>query len=132
MADEQELLDLADRWAKYYNEDCDRMVYEVYAPDFKAYPMAMDLCVEGQDNLKTLEDAMIDAAPKRRIDIARKHVSGDVVVVEAFMRDADKGDDWEIPFVVVLTVRDGKVIIDRTYAHWNEWPGFKPAWAKLS
>src|ERR1700760_4565248 len=100
MAEEQELLDLADRWAKFYNEDCDRMVFEVYAPDCKAYPMGMDLVAEGQDKLKTIEDGMAEIAPKRRIDIVRKHVSGDdVVVVEAFMRDADKGDDWEIPFI---------------------------------
>jgi ketosteroid isomerase-like protein len=55
--------------------------------------------------------------------IERTHASGDVVCVECVLSDPGRGDDWALPFVAVLTIRDGRIAIDRTYADWSRWPG---------
>jgi limonene-1,2-epoxide hydrolase len=124
MTDADALLKLAERWGEYYNDDCARMVRDCYAPDCQVYPMGLGVpVIEGQDGLQTVEDIVSAAAPRRRLIIERKHASGDAVVVEATLVDPDQGEDWELPFVAVLTTKDGRIITDRTYADWRHWPG---------
>jgi len=122
MTDTAQNLALAQRWMHYYNDDVTRMVNDCYAPDCKVYPMGMG-CFEGQAALQKVEDAVLAKAPKRRFDIERAHASGDVVCVEAILRDADQGAEWSLPFIAVLTFRNGHIVTDRTYADWSRWPG---------
>ena len=68
-------------------------------------------------------DGLLAKAPRRRLAILRTHVVGDTACVEAELRDPDRGADWSVPFVAVLTIRAGQVAIDRTYADWSRWPG---------
>jgi limonene-1,2-epoxide hydrolase len=56
-----------------------------------------------------------------RVD--RAHAVGNVVVVEVVLLNPDQGPDWQLPFCAVLTCRDGKIVTDRSYADWTQWPG---------
>ncbi len=40
------------------------------------------------------------------------------------LSDPDQGADWKLPFCVVLTFADGKVVRDDTYTDFSRWPGF--------
>ncbi len=113
---------LVQHWMRCYNDDVTRMVNECYAPDCKVYPMGKGV-IEGQAALQKVEDAVLAKAPKRRFDIERMHASGDVVCVEALLRDADQGPAWSLPFIAVLTIQNGRIVTDRTYADWSCWPG---------
>ena len=50
-------------------------------------------------------------------------VGVDVATMEFTLLDPEMGEDWAIPFVAVLVMRDGKISIDRTYADYINWPG---------
>ncbi|MCC7121312.1 MAG: nuclear transport factor 2 family protein [Gammaproteobacteria bacterium] len=113
---------LVDRWCTTYNEDVARMVGDCYAPDCVVHPMGLR-AIEGQDMLLKVEQAVLRKAPRRRMRVERRHVCGNVACVEAVLLDPDRGDDWTLPFVAVLTIVDGRIAIDRTYADWRHWPG---------
>ena len=122
MSDTQSKQALIERWAQYYNDDATRMVQECYAEDCRVYPMGLGV-IEGRKGLQKVEDAVLAKAPHRRLEVIRSHIAGDTACVECELRDADRGADWSVPFVAVLTIRDGEVITDRTYADWSRWPG---------
>ncbi|MCC6710056.1 MAG: nuclear transport factor 2 family protein [Gammaproteobacteria bacterium] len=113
---------LVERWAQYYNDDATRMVEECYAEDCKVYPMGLGV-IEGRKGLQKVEDAVLAKAPQRRLQVLRTHIVGDTACVECELRDAARGAEWSVPFVAVLTIRDGVVVTDRTYADWSRWPG---------
>ena len=77
----------------------------------------------GLDKFVEVEQKILHAAPKRIMRVDQFHASGNSVTVEAVLLDADKGTDWQIPFCAVLVCHDGKIIIDRTYADFQKWPG---------
>jgi ketosteroid isomerase-like protein len=114
------------RCNKLLNE---RFVPECYTPDCKVYAMGAGM-VEGAEQFLQVESAVLAAAPKRYMRFEHMHASGDVVTVEVTLLDPDAGEDWAIPFVAVLTMRDGKIAIDRSYADYTNWPGLE-AFANL-
>ncbi len=122
MSDATALLALADRWRDAYNVDAARMVRDCYAPDCQVYPMGMGV-IEGHAGLLQVEEVVLKQAPRRTMSVERRHVSGNVVCVEAVLHDPDQGADWVLPFIAVLTVEDGRIAIDRSYADWSRWPG---------
>lgn len=125
MGDTQEKQALVARWAQYYNDDPARMVQECYSEHCKVYPMGLASGpIEGRKRLQRAEDAVLAKAPRRRIEVTHTHITGDTVCVEAVLRDPDRGDDWSLPFIAVLTVSNGEVVTDRTYTDWSRWPGF--------
>jgi hypothetical protein len=111
-------LALVERWAELYNTDVERLVHEVYAPE-----ATIGGQVWGPERLLKLERRVLAAAPKRRCRVLQAHVAGDVVTVEGEMLDADRAD-WKLPFCAVLTIADGKVVSDNTYAEFSQFPGF--------
>ena len=113
---------LVERWARFYNDDVTRMVRECYTADCQVHPMGLGL-IEGQAQLQKVEDAVLAQAPHRHLDVIRTHIADDTVCVEAELRDPDRGAEWRVPFIAVLTIREGRVAIDRTYADWSRWPG---------
>lgn len=119
---QEQNLELSRHWETLYNEDADRMVLECYAPDCVVSPMGGD-SIQGHEVLRKVEAAISKAAPRRVMRVEQRHVAGDAVIVEAVLRDPDQGADWQIPFVAVLTCKDGRIINDRTYADWSRWPG---------
>ena len=122
--EEQRNIENAKRYIELYNTDIDRYVRECYTPDCTVYGMGAVAPANTEDWLQ-LEQAIHAAAPKRYMRLEHMHVSGDVVILEVTLLDPDKGDDWSIPFVAVLTMRDGKIVLDRTYADFTDWPGRK-------
>jgi len=122
MSDEQANLALVERWRDYYNDDVARMASECYAPDCTVYPMGIG-AIEGRSALDRIEQIVLAKAPRRRMRIERCHAGGNVVCVEATLLDPDQGEDWSLPFVAVLTIHDGLIVTDRTYADWSRWPG---------
>lgn len=120
--EEKRNVENAKRYIELYNTDIDRYVRECYTPDCTVYGMGAVAPANTEDWLK-LEQAIHAAAPKRYMRLEHMHVSGAVVILEITLLDPDKGDDWSIPFVAVLTMRDGKIVLDRTYADFTNWPG---------
>ena len=112
----------AERYIELYNNDIDRFVPECYTPDCTVYAMGSGV-IEGPEQFLQVERAVLAAAPKRYMRLEHMHASGDVVTVEVTLLDPDAGEDWTIPFVAVLTMRDGKIATDRSYADYTNWPG---------
>jgi len=121
-AEEQRNLEVAKRYEELYNTDVERFVHECYAPDYVAHAMGIGH-FSGLDKFVEVERKILRAAPKRIMRVDQFHASGNSVTVEAVLLDADKETDWQIPFCAVLVCRDGKIIIDRTYADFQKWPG---------
>ena len=122
MSDTHALLALVDQWRDAYNDDPARMVRDCYAPDCKVYPMGKGV-IDGHAGLLHVEEVVLHQAPRRTMSVERRHVSGNVVCVEAVLHDPDQGADWTLPFIAVLTVENGRIAIDRSYADWSRWPG---------
>jgi hypothetical protein len=111
-------LELVAQWADAFNDDLERLITELYAPD-----CLVNGFVFGQDRFRKFEQRVLAAAPKRTVRVDRTHAVGDVVAVEGVLLDPDQGADWQLPFCAVLTWRDGKVVSDNTYADMSRWPG---------
>lgn len=110
---------LVERWAETFNTDVEVMARELYAPDALLMGTVM-----GHDKLIRFEQRVLKAAPKRYMTVERTHPSGDdVIVVEGTLHDPDQGADWKLPFCVVLTIANGKVVRDDTYTDFSRWPG---------
>jgi limonene-1,2-epoxide hydrolase len=122
MTDRHPHLALVAHWRDCYNDDVARMVDECYAADCTVHPMGL-APIHGAAALHRVERSVLASAPRRRLRIERCHADGDTVCVEATLLDPDRGDDWALPFVAVLTFREGRIVSDRTYADWRHWPG---------
>ena len=55
---------------------------------------------------------------KTRVD--KKHISGDIIIVRGVILDSDRGDDWQVPFVAFLTIKDDLIAEDYTYADFTK------------
>jgi ketosteroid isomerase-like protein len=120
--EEQRNLDTARRYEALYNADIDRFVREVYTADCTVYCMGGPT-IHSADALLEVEHIVLRAAPDRRMRVDHYHAAGECVIVEAVITDPARGADWSLPFVAVLTCRDGKIHVDRSYAEWPRWPG---------
>ena len=120
--EERRNIETAKRYIELYSNDIERFVPECYTPDCTVYAMGAGV-LKGAEQFLQVERAVLAAAPKRYMRLDHLHASGEVVTVEATLLDPDAGEDWAIPFVAVLTMRDEKIAIDRTYADYTNWPG---------
>ncbi|MEM7342263.1 MAG: nuclear transport factor 2 family protein [Actinomycetota bacterium] len=111
-------LDLVDTWARLFNDDPEQLIRTLYAEGCTFGGHALT-----HAQLIALERRVLDAAPNRRAVIDRRHAIGDGVVVEGRLLDPDQGDDWQLPFCVVLTISDGLIVADNTYTDFSRWPG---------
>ena len=112
----------AQRWQGLYNYAVERMVAECYAEDCEVRAMGAGT-FRGRDMLAKVEQAVLRSAPNRWIRLDAVHASGDVVVAEATLFETPQGGGWSVPFCAMLTLRDGLVVSDHTYADWSKWPG---------
>ena len=113
-------LELVKRWEDTFNTDVELLVRELYAPE-----ALIGGVVFGAEKLIRFEKRVLAAAPKRYMRTERTHAIGDVVVVEGTLLDPDQGDDWKLPFCVVLTFNDGLIVRDDTYTDFSRWPGMR-------
>ena len=120
-AEEERNIEVAKAYEDMYNNDIERFVFEVYTPDCEVNGGF----IHGHEKFIQIERDVLQAAPKRKMRVDRRHATGTVVVVEAVLLDSDQGDDWKLPFCAVLTCRDGKIATDWTYAEFSKWPGIQ-------
>ena len=114
-------LALIKRWEETFNSDIETLVRELYAPD-----AVLGGVVMGPEKLLRFEQRVLAAAPRRAMRVDRTHAAGDdVVVVEGTLVDPDQGEDWKLPFCVVLTIANGKIARDDTYTEFSRWPGMR-------
>lgn len=118
----EELLELSQRWEQLYNEDAVRMALECYSEDCEVRPMGSGK-IRGNKKLAEIERLILEAAPKRKMLVEHRHVCEGTVIIEALLLDPGKGTNWKIPFTAILTCENGRVVSDRTYADWSDWPG---------
>jgi len=116
--EEERNLRLSHRYEDLYNTDINRFVYECYTPDC----VVNDGFIKGHAAFMKVEQAVLAAAPKRKMRVDARHASGKVVVVQAVLLDPDQGSKWKLPFCAVLTCRDGQIASDYTYFN-GKWPG---------
>lgn len=119
---EQRNLATAHRYIELYNNDIERFVPDCYTSDCKAYIMGSGV-IEGPEKFLEIERKVLRAAPRRHMRLDHVHVTGEVVTLEITLLNPEAGTDWELPFVAVLNMRDGKIAVDRSYADWSRWPG---------
>lgn len=122
MNNAEQNLALTREWERLYNEDAERMATDCYASDCVVTPMG-GASIRGNEALRQLEIEISKVAPTRLMRVDHRHAAGDVVVVEAVLLDPDKGENWQVPFTAVLTIKNGRISEDRTYADWTKWPG---------
>lgn len=120
--EEQRNVKVAQMYEELYNSNVERFVRECYTSDCVVYAMGGGT-IEGHDQFVHIEKTVLKAAPKRKMRVDRMSATGNVVTVEAVLLNPDAGPDWQIPFCAVLTCRDGKILTDRTYCDYTEWPG---------
>lgn len=119
---ERRNLDTAHRYIELYNEDIERFVPECYTGDCRVIASGAGV-IEGPEAFLEVERKVLEVAPKRRMRLDHEHVTGDTVVLEITLLNPDAGEDWSLPFVTILTMRDGKIAVDTNYADWSRWPG---------
>jgi len=112
----------AERYVELYNGDIERFVPECYTPDCQLHIMGRAV-IEGAATLLDVERTVLRAAPRRRMRLEHLHLTTDGVIVEVTLLNPDAGADWALPFIAVLTMRDGLIAVDRSYAEWALWPG---------
>ncbi|MGQ0619272.1 MAG: nuclear transport factor 2 family protein [Panacagrimonas sp.] len=121
----RKLLDVVRRYEHTYNTDVEKLVLEVYAHDVHLYMTGGE--IHGKDQFLAVEKAILAAAPKRRMRVDRALICGpETVVIEAVILD-DARPDFFSPFCVIFTIRDGKIVEDRSYLDPSQWPGIAAA-----
>jgi ketosteroid isomerase-like protein len=116
------------RWVELFNgADMVAFVRETYAEEpvvSTCLPSHRPTAAPVRDveTLIAMEERMLRSAPGRRLTDVRLHADGDVVVVEAVLVDGDR-PSWTCPFVSVQVHRDGRIVEDRNYGDFSDWPG---------
>jgi len=108
-----------------YNTDVHRMIDDIYAPEFAVVCPGL-LEITDRKHFHEAEAVVLKACPDRRFRIENSLVIGDQVVVECVLSGTDQasGQKWESPWCAILTIRNGKVALDRSYVDHTRWPGF--------
>lgn len=121
---------LVRHWEHTYNTDVERLVQDCYAPDAHlCFNMAE---VRGHAQLASVVKGLLAACPTRRMRVDRILFSGaDTAIVEAVILD-DARAEFYSPFCAILRIRDGKIVLDRTYLEPTRWPGLEGAMPHVS
>jgi SnoaL-like domain len=112
----------AERWQTLYNNDVASMVSECYAENCEVSAMGAGT-FKGRAALAKVEQAVLRAAPTRWLRIDSVCSAQERVVVEATLLETPQGGAWSVPFCAILTIANGLIVSDHTYADWSKWPG---------
>jgi hypothetical protein len=110
---ERKNLEAVKRWERTYNDDVERMVHEVYAPDCEVVDVFRGVTLRGREQLRDLERRILAAAPTRRLRVLKAVPAGDTVALEC---------EGTFPFgafpacVFLVFDANGQVKQDHTYA----------------
>ena len=112
--EEERNVELVGKWAATWNDEVDRMVDEVYAPD--CVVESSGNVRHGREELRAAEYRILDAAPNRRMVVKRTIASGDTVAVEMDLFGLGASPELsKTRACVVLRFRDGMVYSDHSY-----------------
>jgi hypothetical protein len=111
---EKQSLETAERYLELYNTTPEQFV-KLYTED-----CLIGDAIRGRDNLYKIESSYHSYAPNRKMRLDRMLVDGEVVPVQGRIKNADWGEDWEVPFCAILTCRDGMITEDYTYAEFSK------------
>ncbi len=120
-------LALVERWRELYNsaEDGGQFALACYSEDTKVF--FTGAWTNGLEQFVRLERAVKRGAPGRHMRIDRiRFIGDDVAVVEAVVLDTAQPGFYS-PWIALLTIRDGKIVEDRTYLDPARWPGIAEA-----
>jgi ketosteroid isomerase-like protein len=112
---EERNLDQTRHWEWTYNNEVSRMVDECYAENCEVRDMIRGPIFKGREELRTLEEQVLDLDPTRRMKLIKMVAQGDTVVaeVEGTFRDGSV----VIEACIVLTYdADGFIVSDHTYS----------------
>lgn len=120
---EQDNRKTIDQWLRHYNAGrLHELIVDCYAPAFVLKIMGGPTITKYGDFL-AFEKSVVAMAPRRQLVLEHVHACGDhVLVLEAVLRDPDRGPAWQLPWCTVMTFRDGKIIEDRNYLDFGLWP----------
>jgi len=122
---QRRMLRFVERWQDAYNIGASKMVLECYAPD--AYVQFTGGEARGHEQFLKVENGVVEGCPGRYMRIDRALFSGDeTAIVEAVVLDRDRADFYS-PFCAILTIRDDRIVADRTYLDPGNWPGIDKA-----
>ena len=122
---ERELLDVVRRYEHTYNTDVEKLVLDVYSHDVHLYMTGGE--IHGKDQFLAVEKAILAAAPRRRMRVDKTFICGEeTVIIEAVILD-DARPDFFSPLCVIFTIRDGRIVEDRSYLDPSQWPGIAAA-----
>ncbi len=112
----------ATRWQDFYNHAVERLVNECYATDCAIHAMGAGV-FHGRAALLKIERAVLRAAPTRFLKLDTVRGDDTCIIIEATLQETPEVGAWQIPFCAVLTLENGLVVRDHTYADWSKWPG---------
>jgi hypothetical protein len=110
---ERRNLEAVKRWEATYNDEIEKMVDEVYAPDCEVVDVFRGATLRGREELRVLERRICQLMPTRRLRVVKAVASGDTVALEC------EGifPTGTFPAVVFLVFdANGQVKQDHTYA----------------
>lgn len=110
------------RWHDLYNgDDVDAFVLETYASDANVWFTGAS--AHGHEQFLKVERGVKKGAPGRHMRIDHLHFLDDQrVIVEAVVLDRARPDYFS-PWIAILTIKDGRIVNDRTYLDPANWPG---------
>jgi hypothetical protein len=111
---EEQTLAVASRYVEFY-ADTDAFV-QIYTEDCVINGGAL----VGREALHAFEKAYQTTSPNRTMEPKAIHVDGNVAIVEGVILDPDREEGWNVPFSAVLTIRDGLIASDYTYAEFSK------------
>ncbi len=113
---EEQNMERVRHWAWTWNNDVMRMVDECYAEDCEVTDMFRDRTMHGREELRLIEEQMMDLDASRRMEIKRMVASGDTVAVEV---EASFGDSsMVVKNCVILTFNEeGFITTDHSYGN---------------
>ena len=116
------MLKAVQRWHDLYNgDDVDQFVLETYAKDANVWFTGAS--AHGHEQFLKVERGVKKGAPGRYMRIDHIHFLGDDrTIVEAVVLDRARPDYYS-PWIAILTIKDGRIVNDRTYLDPTRWPG---------
>jgi ketosteroid isomerase-like protein len=131
--EEQRNIEVVKRWVELYNNDAERLVREIYAPDTVVKTMGAGTYT-GTDHFLQIERDVLEAAPRRHFTLNHVHADGNTCIVEVTLHNPDDprfGEDYELHMAAIMELENGQIKRDRSYhnigSEYPLWPGLEEA-----
>jgi ketosteroid isomerase-like protein len=130
---EKDNIAVVHRWLDLYNNDAERLVREIYAPDTVVKTMGAGT-YSGTDHFLQIERDVLKAAPRRKFRLNYVHADGNTCIVEVTLLNPDDkrfGEKYELHMAAIMEIENGQIKRDRSYhnigSEYPLWPGLEAA-----